>query len=66
MDKIKRKFFIGVLFSLFATIVNTLFKYRADYLNLLKENIEAIGLNFLIFFLIGYIVLGNLLAPKNN
>lgn len=66
MNNIKKKFLIGLLFSLFATVVSTLFKYYSDYLNLVMQNKENIGLNFLIFFLIGYVILGNLLATKKE
>lgn len=64
METIKKKLIIGVIFSLFATLVNILFKYHSDLLNLVTQNISNIGVNFILFFLIGYVVLGNLLVAK--
>jgi len=66
MEKIKSKFFIGFLFSIFATLVNVVFKYHSDFIHLISENIKSIGINFVLFFLIGYVVLGNLLGTKNK
>ncbi len=66
MENIKIKIIIGFLFSVFATLVNTLFKYHSDLLNLMGENLKSIGTNFIIFFLIGYVVLGNVLGAKKK
>ena len=66
MNKIKNKLIVGFLFASFAIIVQTLFKYHTDYFNLVIENKKQVGLNFVIFFLIGYVILGNLFATKKE
>ena len=66
MNKIKNKLIVGVLFASFAIIVQTLFKYHVDYFNLVMEHKKQVGLNFVIFFLIGYVILGNLFATKKE
>ncbi|NJB82653.1 hypothetical protein GGR97_001431 [Wenyingzhuangia aestuarii] len=43
-----------------------MFQYHSDFVNLFIKNGASIGFNFIIFFLIGYIVLGNLLVTKKE
>ena len=66
MNKIKNKLIVGLLFASFAILIQTLFKYHTDYLKLIIQNKNEVGLNFIIFFLIGYVVLGNLFATKKE
>ncbi|NIJ45554.1 hypothetical protein FHR24_002022 [Wenyingzhuangia heitensis] len=66
MEKVKNKLLIGFLFSVITTLANSLFKYHSDFFNLVSGNIKSIGFNFIIFFLIGYVVLGNILVAKKE
>ncbi|ANW95924.1 hypothetical protein AXE80_06360 [Wenyingzhuangia fucanilytica] len=64
MEKIKRKFFVGIIFAVAASLVSVLVNYHSNLWELVKYNAESIGLNFLLFFLAGYVLLGNLFANK--
>ena len=64
MNKITKKIIIGFLFAFVAIIVNILMKYYQNLGTGIQNNLEEIGFNFIIFFLIGYVILGNLLATK--
>lgn len=65
MNKIKNKLVIGFIFALFASLAQTLFKYHQDYLNQIVVHKNQIAFSFLIFFLIGYMIIGNLSNNKN-
>lgn len=64
MERIKKKFIVGFVFAIAASIVSVLIKYNENLWELIKFNVEAIGLNFVIFFLVGYVLLGNLFVIK--
>ncbi|MGY5351290.1 hypothetical protein ACXGQW_01745 [Wenyingzhuangia sp. IMCC45533] len=66
MNTIKNKAIIGFIFSVFATLVSSLFNHYFSSLNHIIANANRIGINFMIFFLIGYVVLGNLLVRKKQ
>lgn len=66
MEKVKSKLFIGVLFAVFATLVQCIFKYHSDFFNLIIQNLKSIGYNFIIFSLVGYLLLGNILLTKKQ
>lgn len=60
MERVKRKAFIGLVFSIMAVLVNVLVKTY----NKVDLIIQDLGFNFVLFFLIGYVILGNLFANK--
>ncbi|WP_347179868.1 hypothetical protein [Wenyingzhuangia sp.] len=60
MERIKRKFVIGFLFSVVAIFVNIMIK---GY-NHLEIIASELGFNFIVFFLIGYVILGNIFGNK--
>ncbi len=66
MNIIKKKIVIGLLFSIIAILVQVFVKYATNSLESILSNLSSIGINFVIFFLIGYVILGNLLAAKNK
>ncbi|MGY5353729.1 hypothetical protein [Wenyingzhuangia sp. IMCC45467] len=60
MERIKKKVFIGLIFAVMAVLVNVGVKVYNN-LDLIAKDL---GFNFILFFLIGYVVLGNLFANK--
>lgn len=62
---IQKKLIVGLIFALAATVVSILIKYNQNLWELIKYNAQTIGLNFLLFFLVGYVLLGNLFLTKN-
>ncbi|GGF69888.1 hypothetical protein [Wenyingzhuangia marina] len=64
MERVKRKIIIGVIFALAASLVSVLIQYHQDFWELVKFNANTIGLNFLLYFLAGYVLIGNLFTNK--
>jgi hypothetical protein len=60
MKKIKYKFLVAFLFSLFATLAKLLLQDGDSTVESLFS-FQSFWTNFLLFFVIGYVLLGNLL-----
>ncbi|MDO6738597.1 hypothetical protein [Wenyingzhuangia sp. 2_MG-2023] len=63
MNRIKVKFIVGLIFSIAATAVYSYFNFETNHLELMYIDRKNIITKFLIFFLLGYIVIGNSFAP---
>ena len=66
MHKVQIKLMVGLLFALFAILVQTFIRFYDKDVSVILDYLGSIGINFIIFFLIGYIIIGNLLSPKNT
>ncbi len=66
MHTIKKKLLVGLLFAFFATVVQIFIKYKSDFFAGIMNHVESITINFVVFFLIGYVLLGNVLVLKKE
>ncbi|MDO3695776.1 hypothetical protein QVZ41_13080 [Wenyingzhuangia sp. chi5] len=64
MERVKKKLFIGIIFAISASLVSVLIQYHENLWELIQYNSETIGFNFLLYFLVGYVLIGNLFANK--
>lgn len=66
MERVKRKIIIGVIFALAASLVSILIQYHENLWELIQHNSETIGFNFLLYFLAGYVLIGNLFTNRKS
>lgn len=65
-ERIRIKLLVGVIFSLIATLIYSFYTYGENCLNVIYIEKKEFLIKLLVFFLLGYFIIGNSFAPENK